>query len=181
MKDLRILVSVLLFLVGLTGAVPAHSETKVDLERRVVSTLTTFNLLSTANAKLAKRAAGVLIFPEITKAGAGVAAEYGEGALQLRGETVGYYSLTSGSLGLTLGAVKHSYILMFMTQQSLDQFLASEAWSIGADAEVLVVKSGAHGTYDSMVETKPMLAFLFADKGLIGDLSLAGSKISRLK
>jgi len=181
MKVLRTIASASLMLIGLTAAVLAQSATRADLDRHVVSTVTSFNTLSTTNARLAEKAAGVLIFPEVTKAGAGVAGSYGEGVLQVHGKTVGYYSLTSGSVGLTLGVAKHSEILMFMTQQSLDQFLASEGWSIGADAEVLVVESGAHGEYDSMVETKPMLAFLFAEKGLIGDLSVVGSKITKMK
>ncbi len=181
MKVLRNFASASLFMIGLTAAALTQSATRVDLDRHVVSTVTSFNMLSAANAKLAERASGILIFPEVTKAGAGVAGEYGEGVLQVHGKTMGYYSLTSASLGLTLGIAKHSQILMFMTQQSLDQFLASEGWSIGADAEVLVVESGAHGEYDSMVETKPVLAFVFAEKGLIGDLSVVGTKISKMK
>jgi lipid-binding SYLF domain-containing protein len=181
MKILRNVASASLLLIGFMAASVAQSASRVDLDRHVVSTVTSFTMLNGANARLAEKAAGVLIFPEVTKAGAGIAGEYGEGVLQVHGKTVGYYSLTSGSVGLTLGIAKHSQILMFMTQQSLDQFLASEGWSIGADAEVLVVKSGAHGEYDSMVETKPMLAFMFAEEGLIGDLSVVGTKISKMK
>lgn len=181
MNLFRMGASASLFLLSLSAAVLLQAAPKVDLDRQVVNTLTSFNQLNTANTRLAEKAAGVLIFPEITKAGAGVAGEYGEGALQVNGKTTNYYSLASGSLGLTLGVAKHSEIIMFMTKQSLDDFVASEGWSIGADAEVLVVKSGAHGEYDSMVETKPILAFLFGEKGLIGDLSVAGTKISKMK
>jgi len=39
----------------------------------------------------------------------------------------------------------------------------------------------ASGEYDSKTQQKPILAFAFAEKGLIGDLSLEGSKISKIK
>ncbi len=44
----------------------------------------------------------------MTKAGVGVAGEYGEGVLQVNGRTVGYYSIGAASVGLTLGVAKHS-------------------------------------------------------------------------
>jgi len=70
---------------------------------------------------------------------------------------------------------------MFMTQEALDKFTKSDGWSIGADAGVTVVTMGANGEYDSKTQQKPILAFGFAEKGLIGDLSLEGSKISKVK
>ena len=39
----------------------------------------------------------------------------------------------------------------------------------------------ASGEYDSKTQQKPILAFVFAEKGLIGDLSLEGSKITKIK
>jgi lipid-binding SYLF domain-containing protein len=120
------------------------------------------------------------VFPLVTKGGAGVAAEYGEGVLQINGKTVGYYSVGAGSVGLTLGVAQHSEIIMFMTKESLDKFQATKGWSIGADAGITVVSAGANGDYDSKIEQKPILAFQFGDKGLIGDLSIEGEKITKL-
>jgi lipid-binding SYLF domain-containing protein len=51
---------------------------------------------------LVGRAKGILVFPRVTKGGAGVAGEFGEGVLRVNGQNVGYYSLTSASVGLTL-------------------------------------------------------------------------------
>jgi hypothetical protein len=36
-----------------------------------------------------------------------------------------------------------------MTQDSLDNFMSSKGWSVGADAGITVVSAGASGTYDS--------------------------------
>jgi lipid-binding SYLF domain-containing protein len=85
----------------------------------------------------------VLVFPRVTKGGIGIGGEFGDGALQVNGKTVGYYSIGSASVGLTLGLAKHSEIIMFMTQDSLDKFTSSAGWSIGADAGITLVSGGA--------------------------------------
>src|SRR5262245_26435097 len=47
------------------------------------------------------QAKGVLVFPEIVKAGFIVGGSYGEGALRIGGPSVAYYSIGSGSVGFT--------------------------------------------------------------------------------
>ena len=163
---------------GTATAARADSQAKIDKE--VASALVEFHAMNAANKSLVQKAAGTLIFPEVTKAGVGVAGEYGEGALQVDGKTVGYYSISAASLGLTLGFAKHGEVIMFMTKDSLDKFTRSDGWSVGADAGITVMKSSANGEYDTRTQQKPVLAFIFSEKGLIGDLSLEGSKITKL-
>jgi lipid-binding SYLF domain-containing protein len=163
----------------ITGAA-AYAATQTQIDTRVSETLVYFNTLSPANKTLMHKAAGVLVFPRVTKGGVGVGGEFGEGSLQVDGKTVGYYSIAAASVGLTLGLAKHSEIIMFMTKDSLDKFTSAKGWSIGADAGVTVVSAGANGSYDTQTQQKPILAFVFAEKGLIGDLSLEGSKISKI-
>jgi lipid-binding SYLF domain-containing protein len=75
---------------------------------------------------------------------------------------------------------KHSQVILFQTQEALDKFLNSSNWSAGADASVAVVKTGAGGALDSQTLSKPILAFVFGEKGLMGDASLKGAKISKI-
>ena len=96
---------------------------------------------------LAGKAAGVLIFPRITKAGAGIGGEYGDGVLQVKGKTVGYYSVTSASIGLTLGVARHSDVILFMTQDALDSFTNSHGWAVGADTGAAFDQQGAGHDY----------------------------------
>jgi len=84
-------------------------------------------------------------------------------------------------VGLTLGVARHSEIILFMTQDALDRFQASKGWSVGADTAVAVVSEGAGGQYDSAVTGKPILGFIFGEKGLLADVSLEGSKITKIK
>jgi len=162
-----------------SAATFAESAAKIDAHSS--EALAQFYKLNPSHEQLVQRAAGVLIFPEVTKAGAGVAGEHGNGVLQVKGKTVGYYSTTSASVGLTLGVGKRSEIIMFMTQGALDNFTKSNGWSIGADTGIAIAKAGAGGDYDSETLKKSIVGFVFGEKGLIADASLEGSKISKIK
>jgi lipid-binding SYLF domain-containing protein len=163
------------------GTPLSFAATKADINEDVATTLADFHALNPANAGLSKQAAGMLVFPHITKGGVGVAGEFGEGVLQVHGKTVGYYSVAGASVGLTLGAAKRSEIIMFMTQDALETFTHRDGWSIGADAGVTVVNKNAGADYDTLVHKTPIIAFAYGEKGLIGDLSVQGSKITKIK
>ncbi len=169
-----------LAIAAMATSASSFAATETQINSRVSETLLNFNALNPANKTLGDRAAGVLVFPRVTKGGVGVAGEFGEGALQVNGKTVGYYSVGSASVGLTLGLAKHSEIIMFMTQASLDKFTSGGGWSIGADAGITVISGGANGSYDTQTQQKPILGFAFAETGLIADLSFVGSKISKI-
>jgi lipid-binding SYLF domain-containing protein len=156
------------------------ADTKSEIDVSVHETLKNFEALNPHNRQVLHAAAGELIFPRVTKAGAGIAGEYGEGVLRVGGKTVGYYSVSSASIGLTLGAAQRSEILVFTTPESLNQFTSSKGWSVGADTGVAMISKGGGGNYDTETLKKPVVGFVFAEKGLIGDLSLEGSKIDKL-
>lgn len=168
-------------ILALASSSALFAASKAEINERVSVTLRQFDSLNTANRTLGDKAAGILVFPRVTKGGVGVAGEFGEGVLQVNGKTVGYYSVGSASVGLTLGLANHSEIIMFMTQESLDKFTSQAGWSIGADTGITVVSGGINSSYDTETVHKPILGFVFAEKGLIGDLSLEGSKISKIK
>jgi lipid-binding SYLF domain-containing protein len=170
-----------LALVALTTGAASFAADEAQIDKKASAALVHFNTLNPANKSLGNKAAGMLVFPKVTKGGIGIAGEFGEGVLKVNGKTVGYYSVTSASVGLTLGLAEHSEIIMFMTKESLDKFTSSEGWSVGADAGITVVSGGANGSYDTQTQQKPILGFVFSGKGLIGDLSLEGSKISKIK
>jgi lipid-binding SYLF domain-containing protein len=169
-----------LLVLGLSVCTVALALDTAALDKQVSATLDRFYAMNDQNKGLVSGAAGVLVFPSITKAGVGVGGEHGDGSLSEGGKTVGYYSISGASVGLTLGVSRHSEVILFNTQDALNKFLNSKNWSVGADASVAVVKAGAGGRYDSQTLSKPVLAFVFGEKGLMGDVSLAGAKISKL-
>ena len=52
---------------------------------------------------------------------------------------------------------------------------------MGADASVALVKVGAGGQYDNETLAKPILGFVFGEKGLLADLSLEGTKVKAIE
>ncbi|MGY2485692.1 BPSL1445 family SYLF domain-containing lipoprotein [Cupriavidus sp. CP313] len=141
------------------------------------------NRLFSANASardLAQRAQGVLVFPRVISAGLVVGGEYGEGALRSKGATVGYYSTTQASVGLTAGGQSKAVIIMFMTPEAYSKFVSSKGWTAGADANVAVAKIGADGRLDTLTSQQPVIAFVQTNAGLMFDVSVNGSKISKL-
>jgi lipid-binding SYLF domain-containing protein len=131
--------------------------------------------------ELIAKANGVLVFPSVIAAGLGIGGQYGEGALRIRNETVDYYNLASVSVGLQIGAQSKAVFMLFMTQESLDKFRKSEGWSVGADASVAVLKVGANGEVDINATQGPIVAFVLTNAGLMANLTLEGTKITRLK
>jgi Las17-binding protein actin regulator len=71
-------------------------------------------------------------------------------------------------------------IVLSMTQATLDKFIKSRGWSIGADAGIAVVSKGRAGDCESNTLNKPILVFTFDEKGLIADISLEESKINQI-
>jgi lipid-binding SYLF domain-containing protein len=131
--------------------------------------------------ELVGKARGTLVFPSVIAAGLGIGGQYGEGALRAPGSTPVYYNLASLSVGLQAGAQSKAIIFVFMTQDALDKFRKSDGWSAGADASVAVLRAGANGAIDVNAVQAPIAVFVLTNAGLMANLTLEGTKITRLK
>jgi lipid-binding SYLF domain-containing protein len=128
-----------------------------------------------------KTAKGVLVFPSVYKAGFGIGGEYGEGALRIGGKTVEYFSTVAGSFGFQLGAQKKTLILVFTQKEALKSFRESNGWKAGVDGSVALVTVGIGGSIDTTNIKDPIVAFAFDQKGLMYNLTIEGSKFSKIK
>jgi lipid-binding SYLF domain-containing protein len=126
------------------------------------------------------KANGYLVFPKVVKAGIGIGGEYGEGALRIGGKTAAYYSTAAASIGFQLGVQKKSIIIVFLTKEALSKFRKSEGWKVGVDGSVALIKVGAGGSIDTTNIKDPIVAFVFGQKGLMYNLTLEGSKLTKL-
>jgi len=172
----------LLCLFAITLATPsAKAASAQEINVSVDTTLDRFFNKVNGARELASKAAGILVFPSVVKAGFGVGGEYGEGCLRVHGRTVGYYNTISASIGFQLGVQERSIIIMFMNQQALDQFRATKGWKIGVDGSVAIITVGIGGSIDTNKITSPVVGFILDPKGLMYNLTLEGSKISRIK
>jgi len=116
----------------------------------------------------------------VIKAGLVVGGEYGEGALRIKNKTVDYYSTAAASIGFQLGAQAKSIVIAFMTKESLQKFRNSEGWKVGVDGSVALIDLGAGKSIDTDNIRDPVVGFVFGSKGLMYNLTLEGSKFSKL-
>jgi lipid-binding SYLF domain-containing protein len=158
----------------------AEAASAYEIDTSVGAALDRFHRHAYWSRDMAKRAAGILVFPTIVKAGFGFGGEYGEGALLVRGRPAAYYNTVSASFGFQFGAQARSVIIMFMTPDALDGFYRKNGWKIGVDGSVTVIAVGAGGAVDTNPIASPIVGFIFDQKGLMYNLTLEGSKISRI-
>jgi len=164
----------------LTAPPPARADSAYEIDRQVNATLARFYDKIGGAHELARKAIGVLVFPSIIKAGFGFGGEYGEGALRVHGRTVDYYNIVSASFGFQLGVQERSVIIMFMTPEALDQFRRTHGWKVGVDGSIAFITLGVGGSIDTNKITSPVIGFVLDPKGLMYNLTLEGSKISRI-
>ena len=136
---------------------------------------------STAAAKtLSKEAKGILVFPDVLKAGLLVGGQFGEGALIKGGKTAGYYNTVAASYGLQAGAQSFGYALFFMTDSALGYLGKSEGFEVGVGPSVVVVDSGMSKSLTTTTTRDEVYAFFFDQKGLMAGLGLQGTKITKI-
>jgi len=157
-----------------------NASKRQSIDASVDATLSRMYSTVKGSRELVAKSRGVLVFPEVLQAGFIVGGQSGNGALRVGGSTVGYYNTSSLSVGLQAGAQSKAIVFLFMTQDALDSFRKSEGWSAGADASVAVVKVGANGAVDSNTATAPVQVLVLTNAGLMGDLSVNGTKVTRL-
>jgi lipid-binding SYLF domain-containing protein len=163
-----------------TSGTSDQRAARPDIDAGVDSTLNRLYGEVRGARELVAKASGVLVFPNVIAAGLVVGAEYGKGALRVKGQHAGYYSIGALSVGFQAGAQSKAMAILFMTGDALDKFRASSGWSIGADASVALVKVGANGELDTTTITKPVQVLVLTNAGLMANLNLEGTKITRL-
>jgi lipid-binding SYLF domain-containing protein len=67
-----------------------------------------------------------------------------------------------------------------MTKDALEKFQNSEGWKVGVDGSVALIDMGAGKTIDTHNIKDPVVGFIFGSKGLMYNLTLEGSKFSKL-
>jgi len=177
----RVLVAAVFTIFAFLSATSVYAASAAELDANVAETIEVFkNEVNGADVFLGQ-AAGYLVFPRVIKVGIGLGAETGEGALVVNGRSAAYFRTTSGSFGLQLGAQAKSMVIAFMTKESLAKFRESSGWQVGVDGSVALIDLGAGKQINSGNIKDPVVGFIFGSKGLMYNLTLEGTKISRVK
>jgi lipid-binding SYLF domain-containing protein len=177
----NLLLSLLLAVAGLSLTVSlAKAESAAALQISARHALQHLYKAESGAAALGRRAAGILVFPEIIKGGFIVGAQYGNGVLFKGDKVAGYYNTTSGSFGYQAGVQKFGYALFFMTPDDLKYLDSSAGWEVGTAPNITIWDKGVAASISSTTLQKGMYAFFFDQKGLMAGLSLQGTKITRI-
>jgi lipid-binding SYLF domain-containing protein len=173
-------IAAVVFVSTLLGACSTFDWTANKIDQEADEALVTFEEEVNGADVFLDQAAGYLVFPRVLRAGLGVGAETGEGAMRIGGKTAGYFRITSGSIGFQAGAQARSIVIAFMTQSSLDQFRRSNGWRVGIDGSVALIDIGVGKTIDTQNIRDPVVGFIFGSSGLMYNLTLEGTRFTRV-
>lgn len=165
---------------ALSLPVGAFADSAAEIDAAVDEAIQTFKQDVNGAEVFLNQSAGYLVFPRVIKVGIGIGGETGEGALRVDGATVDYYRTVAGSIGFQLGAQAKAIVIAFMTAESLNGFRESSGWKVGVDGSVAIIDIGAGKTIDSTNIKDPVVGFIFDSKGLMYNLTLEGSKFTKL-
>ena len=125
-----------------------------------------------------RKAKGVLIYPQVLKAGYIFGGSGGTGVLLTRDSNTGewsnpaFYSMGSVSFGLQIGGESAEVILLVMSQKGIDSLLTSK-FKLGGDTSIALGPVGAGAKSDI---TADFVSFT-KSKGIYAGLNLDGSYI----
>jgi lipid-binding SYLF domain-containing protein len=159
---------------------PSEAKTAAEIDASVDAALARFEKQVKGSQQFLHNAKAVLVFADVIQAGIGVGGQYGEGAMRIGGRTTAYYSIASASVGFQLGAQRKDIIIVFLDSNALRNFQSKEGWQVGVDGSVVLVNVGAAADINSMKLNQPIVGFVVGQKGLMYNLSLQGSKITKL-
>jgi len=174
------LLGLLLAVSLIAGAVPAAAGTAAEIDKEVALALEKLYAASPAAVELAKVSKGVLVFPDVVKAGLIIGGQYGEGALLVDGKTAGYFNTVAASYGLQAGAQSFGYAMFLMNNDSLSYLKKSEGWEVGVGPSVVVMDEGLAKSLTTSTAKEDIYAFIFGQKGLMAGIGIQGSKITKI-
>ena len=165
---------------GPAAPVPATAASGQKIERDARAALEKLYRNNAGARALRAKATGVLVFPNMLKAGFMFGGQIGEGALIRGGKVTGFYNSVAASYGFRAGGQVFGYALFFMSDSALAYLDKSEGFELGSGPSLVVVDEGVAKSLTSTTVTQDVYAFVFDQKGLMGGMGIQGSKITRV-
>ena len=161
-----------------TGVVqPAWAD---ELDDDAAAALRSLYEGSPAARVLGEKAVGILVFPNIVKAGFLFGAQFGEGTLYRGGRKVANYRSVAASYGFQAGVQAFGYAMFFMRDAALGYLDKSGGWEIGVGPSIVIVDAGVARNLTTTTIQSDIYAFIFDQKGLMAGIGIQGSKITRI-
>jgi SH3 domain-containing YSC84-like protein 1 len=177
----------LCFAVGLVACQTApprnvQAQALVDQSKITIDYFKTRSKDSTALFLAAlKEARGVMIFPDVFQAGAGIGGQSGDGVMLVRNANgmwsyPAFYDIGGGSLGLQLGAQSTEYVLLLMTDRAVEAAISSPG-QIGLDTQATFGELSAGNVSSTTFKGASVVGFTKGE-GIYAGASLSGAGVT---
>ncbi len=165
---------------GCAAPSPTDQQTLVDRATLTVQEMLGGDQSSDARS-LMRQAKGVMVCPQVFKAGFVFGGQGGNCVMSGRNESgwsgPAFYSMGSGSFGLQIGVQDAQIIFIVLTDKGLQALLDSQ-FKIGADASVAVAAVGAGISGSTTAALHADIVAYSTTRGLFAGISLDGTLIS---
>lgn len=181
MKTLKSINLLLVFLlVGTTSFAQKQQTEKIRKSAAVLRSFT--GMEGDISSQLMQNAQGVVIIPNLVKAGLGIGGQRGKGVAMIK-KADGSWSnpvfvtLTGGSIGFQAGVQAIDLVLVFTKSAALAN-LAKGEFTIGGDVGVAAGPVGRSSSANTDVKFDAEVYSYSRSKGLFAGLTLNGSRLS---
>ncbi len=131
---------------------------------------------------LLRKAQGVVIVPDLVKAGFVIAGRVGRGVLVARDEAGAwtnpvFIGMAGGSFGAQIGASSTEIVLVFNTKRSVDDFLTNNKVTLGVNAAVAAGPVGRQAEAATDLQMRAEILSYSRTRGLFAGAAIAGTSI----
>lgn len=173
---------VFIFLVCSGTSLLAQDKQDEKLQKSVAVLRDFANMREDIPAQLMQKAEGIVVIPNLIKAGLGIGGQRGKGVAMIK-RTDGTWSdpvfvtLTGGSIGFQAGVQAIDLVMVF-TEGSLLSSLSKGEFTLGGSASVAAGPVGRSSSANTDTKLDAQIYSYSRTKGLFAGLSLNGSKLS---
>lgn len=158
----------------------AHAESRAALERNSRAALNTLIAQNAIAKELSTKAAAILVFPNVKKAGLMIGGQYGEGVLWRGDKAAAFYNTGGASFGFQAGAQEYGYALFFMKEEAVNALNIAQGFEVGVGPSIVVIDQGMGNSTTTTTMQKDIYAFVFSQKGLMAGIGIQGNKITKI-
>lgn len=170
--------ALLVFAVALMAS-PASAASKKEINAKADKAMAELYRTIPETKTIAEKASGILIFPEIYKAGFLIGGSFGEGVLRVHGAVDGYYTSTAASYGLQIGGTRFGYIMFLMDHASVDYIKRTDGWEVGVGPTVVAGDAKFAQKFTTTTTEKGVVVFFVNQEGAFAGAGIEGTKITR--
>ncbi|SIT35050.1 conserved exported hypothetical protein [Paraburkholderia ribeironis] len=165
---------------GSMGQPSAPNSAQQTLDANAHAALAALYAHTPKAKEVGDKAKGILVFPDVVRAGFIAGATHGSGVLLENGKVIGDFATTSVSYGLQAGVQSYGYAMFIMTDAELNKVKAGSDYEVGLAPTVVVADEGAARNLTTTTLQADVYAFIFDQKGLMAGSALRGTKISKI-